>query len=147
VYGCTRSPPTERLETLEIPVSYWGKEEKNCPRCGQVILAAAIRCRHCGATFESAKPESATEFHSRAALEQNLPKIRRTGMWVLGLSILFCTAPFAAIFGTIWFFNHRKEIDALPSLHGALCKIAVGLAIGQTALMLVVGVLYAAFGR
>jgi predicted Zn finger-like uncharacterized protein len=145
VYGCSLVPQTEHLESTEIPVSYWGKEEKNCPVCSKVILAAATRCRYCGATFESARPETATEFDRRAAVEKNLPSVRRTALWLLVFSIISCTAPLAAIFGSIWYAKHRQEIEALPSLHAALCKIAVGLAVGQTVLFAVMGVLYGLF--
>ena len=56
VYGCSQVPPTEHRQNIEIPVSYWGREKKPCPVCGTEILAAALRCRNCGTTFESALP-------------------------------------------------------------------------------------------
>src|SRR5690242_14592696 len=62
VYGCSQVPATEGRATLEIPAAYWGQENKPCPSCRQQILAAAVRCRHCGATFSSSRPEDAGEF-------------------------------------------------------------------------------------
>src|SRR5512138_2081358 len=53
IYGCAQVPATEGRAALEIPAAYWGQEEKPCPACGRQILAAAVRCRHCGATFAS----------------------------------------------------------------------------------------------
>ena len=37
VYGCKYVPPTEHLEDIEIPVSYWGQEYKPCPACRAMV--------------------------------------------------------------------------------------------------------------
>src|SRR5881394_3850802 len=66
VYGCTQVPKTEHRDRLEIPVSYWGQEHKNCPVCQTQILAAAVRCRVCGTNFASARPQDANEFLQHA---------------------------------------------------------------------------------
>ena len=142
VYGCSHVPATEHLDSLEVPASYWGQEEKACPVCNRTILAAALRCRHCGAMFSSAKPQNNATFRARAAFERRRPALRRTATWVLVLGILPCTALPAALFGSIWYARHREEINALPALNNALCKLGVGVAIGQTTLMIVVTLLY-----
>ncbi len=143
VYGCPQVPPTEKLGTLEVPVSFWGKEEKNCPRCNRVILAAATRCRYCGATFKSAQPESNSEFHNRAAVEASLPGLHRACIWLLVFSALTCTAPIAAVVGGLWYHSHRKEFAALPALYGAIAKIGVGVALAQTAMVIVFALIHA----
>src|SRR5258708_3398411 len=51
-YGCASAPATEKLTELEVPPSYWGKDEKECPACHNVIQAAALRCKHCGTVFD-----------------------------------------------------------------------------------------------
>ncbi len=145
VYGCSQVSPTEHRDNLEIPASYWGKEEKNCPNCNQVILAAAVRCRFCGATFESAAPVDRGQFHQASAIRQNLPAVRRGSIWLLILSVLTCTAPFAAVFGSMWYYGRRKEIAASPPLQSAMCKIALGLAIGQSALVVLLAAIYGLF--
>src|SRR5687767_4121404 len=76
-YGCSQAPAVEQRRAIEIPVSFWGQEHKPCPACGQQILAAAVRCRHCGATFASARPEDSDEFQRRATLKERLPRTRR----------------------------------------------------------------------
>src|SRR5437762_1315151 len=40
VYGCSQAPAVELRRAIEIPMSYWGQENKNCPKCGREILAA-----------------------------------------------------------------------------------------------------------
>ena len=134
-YGCPQAPPTEPLSTLEVPVSYWGKEEKPCPMCGQTILAAAVVCRFCGTTFASARPETAGDLHRRASLQVRLPRIRTHAIWLLIFSLVPCTAPLVTVVGAIWYHHHRSEIRELPGTSAAICKMAVGVAVGQTAAM------------
>ena len=142
VYGCSQVPAVEKRQALEIPVSYWGQENKQCPGCGKEILAAAVRCRHCGAVFESARPQAAEEFQQRTALTQRLPAVRRTVVWLFVCSVLTCLAPIGAVWGIIWYPTHREEIRALPAIYGAICKIGLVVAIGQTVALAVVTLLY-----
>lgn len=142
VYGCSQAPVVESRRAIEIPMSYWGQEHKNCPKCGKQILAAAVRCRHCGTTFASARPQEAEEFRQRADLAQRLPAARRTIVILFILSVLPCLAPIGAVWGFIWHFTHRDELRALPTIYSALCKIGLGVAIGQTVIMVLMTVLY-----
>ncbi len=142
VYGCAQVPVVEKRQAIEIPVSYWGRENKKCPNCGREILAAAVRCRHCGATFESAKPQEADEFQQRTAISQRLPAARRTVIWLFVFSVLTCLAPVGAVWGIIWYPAHREEVRALPALYGALCKIGLCVAVGQTIALVVLTMLF-----
>ena len=140
-YGCERAPATERLTSLEIPASHWGREEKPCPNCGEMIMAAAVRCRHCGATFASAAPEGAAAYRRQQDLRARLPGVRAGGIWLLVFSLIPCTAPFAAVIGLFWYLSQRKTIRGLPPLHAAICKIALGVAWLQSGLLIVCGFL------
>ncbi len=144
VYGCAKVPVIQSRSAIEIPISYWGQENKPCSACGQQILAAAVRCRHCGATFASARPENAVEFQSRAALNERLPEARRTVIWLFVVSVVPFLAPVGAIWGLIWHRAHREEVRALPSLYGALRKIGLATAIVLTVALVVLTCLYAA---
>src|SRR5437868_1145495 len=65
-YGCPSAPPTQKLTDVEIPASFWGQDQKECPVCHQMIQAAALRCRACGTVFSTARPQHADEFrHGR----------------------------------------------------------------------------------
>ena len=145
VYGCTQVPKVEARQSIEIPVSYWGQEKKPCPSCGREILAAALRCRHCGAMFESARPQGQEEFRQRTERDQQLPAARRFVLWIFILSITPCLAPAGVIWGLVWNSSHRDEIDALPSVYPALSKIGLVIGIVETVLMVVVSILFAAF--
>lgn len=143
VYGCEEVPPTEGRESLEIPAAYWGREDKPCPACGQTILAAAVRCRHCGATFESARPESSREFHSRAGHQKRAPTVRKGVVWLFVLGILPCTAPLTAVIGSAWYMSHRADLKKLPGVSFSLAAIGLAAAIGQTVMVILLTVLYA----
>lgn len=144
VYGCSQTPPVEQRSSVEIPVSFWGQENKPCPSCGHEILAAAIRCRFCGATFASAQPEDASSFNQRTERDKRLPQLRHTIVWIFVLSVIPCMAPIGGVWGLVWFATHRSDLDALPSLYPALCKIGIGVGLGQTVLMIIMTVIYAA---
>src|SRR6266567_8056923 len=111
VYGCTAAPEIEVRQPIEIPVSYWGQENKPCPACGREILAAAVRCRHCGAIFSSARPERATEFQHRSALQQRLPSVRRKLLWLFAICLVPLLAPFGVIGGLLWYPGNREEVN------------------------------------
>jgi hypothetical protein len=142
VYGCSEVPPTETRDSLEIPVSYWGQEEKPCPVCRQTIQAAAVRCRHCGATFPSARPETATEFRQRNARKDREQSLRSASVWFFVLSVLPCTAPLAAVLGGFWYLVHRQEIKRLPGIYGGLCLLGVTLAAVQVMMVIAFTYLY-----
>jgi hypothetical protein len=147
VYGCSQAPVVEPRQALEIPVSYWGRENKNCPQCGCEILAAARRCRHCGATFDSARPQDAAEFQQQTGLAGRLPAVRRTVIWLFVFSVTPFLAPIGAVWGAVWLPAHREEIRALPSLYGAVSKIGLVVAMGQTAALVLFTLLYALVRR
>jgi hypothetical protein len=142
IYGCPQAPAVEPRKAVEIPVSFWGQESKPCPSCGREILAAALRCRHCGTTFASAQPEAAGEYQHRVTLEGRLPQVRRTVVVWFALSVLPCAAPVAAIGGTVHYRAHREEVAALPALYGALSRLGIWVSIGQTVAFVLITLLY-----
>jgi hypothetical protein len=142
VYGCSQVPAVEQRRAIEIPAAYWGQENKPCPSCGREILAIALRCRHCGATFASAQPQGSEEFQQRTALESRLPKVKRWVVWLFVLAIVPCTAPFGGVIGLIWYTAHKQEVAALPALYPALSKIGIGIGLGQTAILAMMAMLH-----
>ncbi|MCX7047565.1 MAG: hypothetical protein NTX50_19030 [Candidatus Sumerlaeota bacterium] len=147
IYGCAQAPETEHRTLVEIPVSYWGQEEKPCPVCGQTILAAAVRCRHCGATFTSARPESTDEYQNRVDFVSRLPQLKKTVIILFILCVLPCLAPVGAIAMGIWLGSHRKELVKLPAVFSMLCKLALMIGIGQTVFIIAIAVIFAMFNH
>jgi hypothetical protein len=146
-YGCASAPATEKLTDLEVPPSFWGQTEKECPACHNRIQAAALRCRHCGTVFSTARPQDTSEFAAQRAREGDRPALRRTITILLIFSILPCTAALAAIVGGIWYALNRQRLAALPAQQAALARIALFIAIGQTALLILVAALHAVFAH
>lgn len=146
VYGCPQVPPTEHRKSTEIPVSYWGREGKPCPACGAEILAAAVRCRHCGATFSSERPETSDEYDHRVDLESRAPELKRSVIWHFILCVIPVVAAIGTVIGVFWYLYRRKEINALPSLYPALSIIGLGVGALQTVLLIAVTYLFSVFG-
>ncbi len=145
LYGCKQAPEIDKLQDIEIPASYWGQTEKKCPRCSNVIQAAAVRCRHCGLTFETARPQDVVEFAAKETQKAAISVHRRVGVVLLVFALIPCTAPLAAIVGIIWYLVARKEIAAMPPLNATICRLAVGIAIGVTFFIIAAAVLHSAF--
>ena len=144
-YGCASAPATEKLTDLEVPPSFWGQTEKECPACHNRIQAAALRCRHCGTVFSTARPQGTGEFAAQRQMEGDRPALRRTITVLLVFSILPCTAALAAVAGGIWYAVNRRRLAALPAQQAALARIALFIALGQTALLIIVAALHAVF--
>jgi predicted RNA-binding Zn-ribbon protein involved in translation (DUF1610 family) len=142
VYGCSQVPATEARRELEIPAAYWGQEHKPCPSCGASILAAAVRCRACGAVFESARPQSVHEFSRQQDAASRRPGLKRTTVWLFVFSVLPCSAPVAALVGAVWYYSNRGELEGLPALYPTLSRLGLAISIGQTVLAVFAAVLY-----
>ncbi len=142
VYGCQSAPQVELRTAMEIPVSFWGQENKPCPSCNRSIAAAAMRCRHCGVTFASAQPQDANAFRAKETLTARLPATRRSITILFVLCVLPFTAPLGVLLAAIWYPIRRKEVRALPAFHGALCKIGIGIGVLETAVIILMSLLY-----
>jgi hypothetical protein len=146
VYGCKQVPATEGRSAIEVPVAYWGQENKACPACGKEILAAAVRCRHCGTVFQSARPQASDEFSRAATLKAQAPRLRQSVIWIFVLCVIPFSAPVAVIAGWFWKQSHRDEMETLPSLYPALLTIALAAGLLQTVGIVILTLLFSAFG-
>jgi hypothetical protein len=144
IYGCSQVPEIEQRRSIEIPISHWGMENKPCPACGREILAAAVRCRFCGATFSSAQPEDAGTFQERAAFKERQPARQKTIVWLFVFSVVPCLAPIGAVWGLVWYPRNRREVEALPGMFPALCKIGLGVALSQCVVIVLAALAYGA---
>lgn len=142
VYGCRRAPAVEGRRAVEVPVSYWGQEHKHCPKCGAEIMATALRCRHCGATFDVAQPLSADAANRLEAARAKGPSLRRGAVWLFVLSVVPVTAPLGVVYGLVWYPRRREALRLQPALYAALCRLGLGIGIAQTAFAAVMAWLY-----
>ncbi|MEY2409052.1 MAG: hypothetical protein QOF48_1722 [Verrucomicrobiota bacterium] len=135
VYGCPQVPQTEKQDTLEVPMAYWGQEHKNCPVCGTQMLAAATRCRSCGTTFESAAPTDRDQFAQKLWQSSRSPALRKQVVWCFVACVLPCTATVGLIVAIIFFSVKKEDIRALPAIYGALAKIGMAVSLVETLLI------------
>ncbi len=131
VYGCTRMADAIRSDPLDIPPAYWGRETKRCHECDQEIQVAALRCRHCGATFDSDRPVNNAEYELHKTEKADLPGIHRTARVIFAGGVLPFTAPLVAVFGGIWVSRNRKLLEQAGSVPAAMARIGMYVAFGQ----------------
>ena len=145
MYGCTAAPGIEQRQPIETPVSYWGQEHKACPKCGEQIMATALRCRHCGTVFDVAQPQSVEEARHRDELKVRGPATRRMTIIVFTLCVIPPVAPLGVAIGLLWYPRRRAILKTQPALFGALARLGLGIGIGQTAFVIAMALLYAAY--
>lgn len=125
VYGCKNVPETDKRTDLEIPASFWGRETKPCPSCGQEIQAMAVRCRHCKAVLNSVVPQSSSDWLQD---RNNIEFRRHLKTHIVWIAIACAIPPISFIagpIGVIWWRFNRTAFAGLPSLHKALLPIAL----------------------
>lgn len=147
IYGCAEVPKIESRTAIEIPVGYWGQENKPCPVCNQMILAAAVRCRYCGSVFQTAKPLDSGEFTRSALIEAGKPAVRKKIIWCFVLCLIPITAPIVVVILFFWSRARRTEIQSLPSLYPALVKIALLMGLAETIAVVLVALLHGVLAR
>ncbi len=145
VYGCPCVPETEKREDVEIPASYWGQEDKRCPSCGGTILAAARRCRHCGAEFATARQLHRVEYSREQARKARAPGVRNGVILLVAASLLSCTAPVALVAGFLWYRSVQEDLEKMPGLYAGLSKVALIVAAVQTVTIMAMTLAYGVF--
>lgn len=135
VYGCSQVPKTEGLKAIEIPPAYWGREDKDCPKCGAKIVALAVRCRHCGSEVE-ARPEEKASYDRRAERKARTPVLRRAALLFLIGSLLPVLSLVTLIFAPLYYKQNAENIRRLSGGTDGLFRIAITTAAAQCGLLL-----------
>lgn len=136
-YGCEGAPKTEKAPAVVDAVSNAWADEKPCPSCGKTIKSQALKCRFCGASFETRDVISREDFISREYDGLEYTKARNQVVLLFLLSAAGCLSPLGLIVAVI--LVTKKEclgIDyrRLP----ATLKAIVLSSIGLSALLLVI---------
>jgi hypothetical protein len=139
VYGCAKMPQTVKDENPPFaPQSYWGQDEKICPHCSKMIKVAAVRCRFCGTTFDTAVPMSQRELREKQNAKPAHESLKKTSVTVFVCGIVPCLAPLTAVLGGIWFLRHRQNIRKLPATNQVFSYVGLIASLVCTALMVLV---------
>jgi hypothetical protein len=141
-YGCPGAPETPKADAgADSTRSVWG-DEKPCPACGRSIKAMALKCRHCGASFETRDAISPGEYRQREYSEQEYLKARNKIVVLFLLAGTGCFSVVALILLGMLVFGKRSvgiEYDRLPKALKALSVLGFGL----SCLLLFLGLMFA----
>ena len=96
------------------------------------MLAAAVRCRSCGTTFATSRPQTTNEFQNRTQQDERQPALRRNSVLLFAFCVLPFTAFIASVAGVIWYSIRKNEIQRLPALYSGICKAGLIVGLGQS---------------
>lgn len=131
-YGCASAPETVKAEAAPDAVgAVWG-DEKTCPACGRKIKAQAVKCRHCGAVFETRDLIDAQAYAAREYMDGEYAKARNVVAVLFLGSASGCLSPVALVMLAVLRFGKSClgiEYRRLPSVLKMLVNLGFGLSI------------------
>jgi len=129
-YGCPSAPATEKAApAIDAGMTAWGGE-KDCPACGRRIKGKAVKCRFCGATFNTREVMSSKAYSEREYADKEATKARNTVVGLFLLSATGCLSPVMAVIMGILIFHGSccgVEFKRLPPALRALTVCAFGI--------------------
>lgn len=130
-YGCTAAPVATMKEDVPEDVFTPGwTAEKKCPECGSSIIANALVCKVCRASFPTERPMTKEEWRDREYDEKELNKIKTNVIIQFILSTLGCLffimLPVNALaaFTDSWIFRVKRLPPTLKVLFYASFAIS-----------------------
>lgn len=130
--GCRNLPEVKtKNEQHYSQDSFWGKESKICPACGEKIAVNALQCPFCDEEFSTDMPIGQEEYKAEKVVRRpgSMPPAGKTSVAVLVFGIIGFTSVFDLIFGGIWFLRNRNKLkEEYPTgyflaLAGLICSI------------------------
>ena len=126
-FGCKEAPAIDKsAQSPHAPLTAWG-DEKDCPICGEMIKSIALKCRYCGATFETADPQSVGDLRRSASQKAELASIRQSVIALFVVALLGLCAPLIAILSLVYLIPRRAQLAKCGPLYMIMGWTAVGL--------------------
>jgi hypothetical protein len=88
-YGCKAAPVSEK----PLQPSAAGRDEKQCPYCGEMIKSIAVRCRYCQSDFELTDPMTTADVRQRQAIVKGRSTLQAATIVLLILTVFGFLAP------------------------------------------------------
>ena len=114
-YGCKAAPAFTKSEpVVEDAFTPGWTAEKKCPSCSSTILANALICKNCKATFPTERPMTRAEWENREYDGKDLDRVRNQVILQFIMSALGCLffltlpANLIACFTDGWAFAVRR---------------------------------------
>jgi len=138
-YGCKSAPETIKADTAApVTMTGWGGD-KACPACGRTIKAQALKCRFCGAAFDTREQITKEEYVHREYDGPEYISVRNKIVATFLLSATGCFSPIALVIFCILIFRGRFggiEYRRLPSALKAVAVVGLCIDCLLTVIML-----------
>jgi hypothetical protein len=126
-FGCKEAPAVDKsADSPQAPLTAWG-DEKNCPICGETIKSIALKCRYCGATFETADPQSVGDLRRSASQKAELASVQQSVIALFVVALLGLCAPLIVIVSLIYLIPRRAQVAKCGPVYMIMGWTALGL--------------------
>lgn len=105
-YGCQNTPETEKDEAPSQQSNVWG-DEKACPGCQRQIKSIALKCRYCGAIFDTRDLVTQEEFARREYQDKEYGVARAALVALFLVSVTGCLSPVALVLHLVLRYGGR----------------------------------------
>jgi hypothetical protein len=141
-YGCRRAPDTHKVEvTGELSVNpeadAWG-DTKLCPRCGEHLIASALKCPKCNAKFDTRAPMSPEDYQAQEAHHAAVRRNTLAAVAVFAASALGFLAPVTLCLSAAGLYARRHSRRGQADTAKVLMNGALALSIAYVVLLVAV---------
>jgi hypothetical protein len=130
-YGCEGASKVEQKAPAVVePVSDAWAGEKPCPSCGRTIKAQALKCRFCGAAFDTRNVITRDEFKRREYEGTEYTSARNKIIALFLLSAAGCLSPLALLLACILVSQKNLmgiDYNRLPATLKAVVVSSIGI--------------------